>query len=196
MSIDIVYIRAVLERFEGKAIAAGYVPRGQDGKPLGASGVTVATGLDLGQQSRAGLEGMGLPVAVINRLAPYLGVKSLEAQYLLARAPLRLSPEEVEAVDRAVHAAYIDAAARLFGRAAFAAAPKEAQAVAVSLHYQFGAPFRKASPALEQAWQSLQQGAWRDAAETLRDPSGWSVPHRQYLKRRQAEADLLDKAGL
>lgn len=194
--IDTAYIRTVLERFEGKGIAKGYVPADKSGKPFGASGVTVATGVDLGQQTREGLEGMGIPAAIINRLALYLGAKREEAQYILAREPLRLTPEEVETIDRAVHAKYIDQAAGLFGRAAFEAAPREVQAVAVSLHYQFGTPARKASPALENAWNAMRRGAYRDAAEYLRDPSGWSAPHQQYLKRRQAEAALLDKAAI
>lgn len=195
MSINTAYIRTVLERFEGNGIAKGYVPADRSGKPFGASGVTIATGLDLGQQTRASLEGMGIPAAIINRLAPYLGAKREEAQYILAREPLRLTQEEVEVIDRAVHAAYIDQTAAMFGRAAFEAAPKEAQSVAVSLHYQFGTPARKASPALENAWNALRRGEYRAAAEYLRDPSGWSIPHQQYLKRRQAEAVLLEKAG-
>ena len=47
MSIDHAYIRATLERFEGKGIASAYVPA-KNGVPLGVSGVTVGTGVDLG----------------------------------------------------------------------------------------------------------------------------------------------------
>ena len=194
MSIDTAYIRSVLERFEGKGITRGYVPS-RNGEPIGASGVTIATGLDLGQQTRAGLAAMGIPAALLNRFAPYLGAQKKEAQYLLAREPLRLTQEEVAIVDRAVHAKYIDETAELFGRALFDGAPREVQAVAVSLHYQFGTPARKASPALEKAWNAMRAGAYREAAEYLRAPSGWSAIHRQYLKRRQAEAALLDKAA-
>jgi len=191
MSIDVAYIRAVLERLEGKGITMGYVPTDNSGKPFGASGVTIATGLDLGQQTKASLATMGIPSAIINRLAPYLGAKREAAQRILAREPLRLTQEEVDVIDRAVHARYIDATALLFGRASFEAAPKEVQAVAVSLHFQFGTPTRNASPALENAWNAMRRRAYRDAAEHLREPSGWSAPHQQYLKRRQVEADFL-----
>ena len=195
MSVDVDYIRAVLERLEGKGVAKGYVPADRSGRPLGYSGVTIATGLDLGQQSWGRLESMGLPVDLINRLAPYLGAKREGAQYILARNPLRLSLDEVETIDRAVHGQYIDETAGLFGLDAFEAAPREAQAVAVSLHYQFGTPARKASPALASAWEAMRRGAYREAADHLRDPLGWSAPHRQYLKRREAEAALLERSA-
>ena len=193
--IDTAYIRTVLERFEGKGITKGYVPADKSGKPFGASGVTIATGLDLGQQTKEGLAAMGISATIINRLAPYIGAKREEAQYILAREPLRLTQEEVDAIDRAVHAKYIDETAGLFGRDAFEAAPKEVQAVAVSLHYQFGTPARKASPALESAWNAMQHGDYAYAAAQLREPLGWSAPHQQYIKRRAAEAALLEKAA-
>lgn len=195
MAIDTAYIRSVLERFEGRGKAAGYVPCGASGAPLGVSGVTIATGLDLGQQSRSSLAAMGLPDRIVGRLAPYCGMKGAEAQYALAREPLCLTREEVEIIDAAVHAAYIDETAALFGRAAFAAAPKEAQAVAASLHFQFGTPARKASPALENAWNAMRRGDYAYAAAILREPLGWSPAHQQYLPRRNAEASLLEKAA-
>ena len=189
--IHIDYIRTVLERFEGKSITKGYVPS-SNGEPIGVSGVTIATGLDLGQQTRTGLEAMGIPAALVDRFAPYLGVQKKEAQYILSKYPLTLTRDEVAAVDAAVHAKYIEATAALFGSDTFAVAPKEVQAVAVSLHYQFGTPFRKASPALGNAWAAMQRGDYARAAAQLRDPLGWSKPHQQYCKRRQSEAALLD----
>ncbi|MDR2051131.1 MAG: pesticin C-terminus-like muramidase [Deltaproteobacteria bacterium] len=188
------YIRSVLERFEGRRVSAGYVPADASGKPLGSSGVTVATGLDLGQQTVASLEGMGLPAALIDRFRPYLGARQEEARNMLAQSPLTLTPEEVERTDAAVHAKYIDETAELFGRAGFETAPGDVQAVAVSLHYQFGSPWRRASPALGAAFEALRRGEYAAAADLLEDPSGWSPPHRQYLARRKAEAMLLRQA--
>ena len=194
MSIDIAFITLILERFEGRGITRGYVPVDKSGEPLGASGVTIATGLDLGQQTRAGLKAMDIPETLINRFSPYLGAQKKEAQYILARQPLTLTREEVATVDAAVHAKYIDETAELFGRDAFAAAPKEVQAVAVSLHFQFGVPFRKTSTALGNAWEAMRRGEYAYAAAQLREPLGWSRSHQAYLKRRNAEADLLERA--
>ena len=78
MPIDHNYIRAILERFEGKGIARGYVPM-KNGEVLGVSGVTIATGVDLGQQTGAGLLDMGVPHAVVKKLLPYIGLKKAAA---------------------------------------------------------------------------------------------------------------------
>ena len=43
--------------------------------PTAGSGVTIATGLDLGQQSAPGLARLGVPSNLINRFRPYLGLK-------------------------------------------------------------------------------------------------------------------------
>jgi hypothetical protein len=69
------------------------------------------------------------------------------------------------------------------------------QAVAVSLHYQFGTPRRRDSPALAAAWAAMRRGEYGEAAGHLRGPSGWSASHRRYLGRRRAEAALLDEAA-
>jgi len=200
--IDRDFIGTVLARFEGRSIPRGYVPcrggtfhgSGDMGEPLGASGVTVATGVDLGQQSEAGLRAMGISAGTLAVLAPYLGLKRADAVAKLRARPLTLSPEQVAEIDGAVHERYIANAAKLFGREAFAAAPREVQAVAVSLHYQFGVPARPLSPALEWAWNAMKAGRYREAAAALREEELWSVPHRSYMNRRRAEAALLREA--
>ena len=191
--IDVPFIRQFLEEVEGKGFARGYVPKDGRGEPLGASGVTVGTGVDLGQQSRASLLEMGVPQDLVDKLAPYLGQQRREAVCLLARRPLTLTQGEVDTLDAIVHARYIDETARLFGREAFEAAPREAQAVAVSLHYQFGRPSRKDWPGLGNTWRALQQGRYADAAARLRDLSDWAPKHRVYRRRRGLEASLLER---
>lgn len=194
--IDHEYIASVLARFEGKALTRGYIPRDRDGNILGKSGVTIATGLDLGQQSLERLVGMGVPRGLAGRLVPYLGLTGAAAARKLTEVPLVLSDDAVAAIDKAVHAAYIDTAAELFGRDLFETSPREVQAVATSLHYQFGTPNRASSPALGKAWSAMRFGRYAEAAMHLRDTSGWSASHRQYMRRRKAEADLLERAGL
>ena len=75
MPIAYDYIREVLSRFEGAGRTRGYVPCDKTGRPLGASGVTIGTGVDLGQQTGAGLLDMGVPHAVVKKLLPYIGLK-------------------------------------------------------------------------------------------------------------------------
>jgi hypothetical protein len=182
----------VLGRFEGKAVLNGYVPKDRYGVPLGASGVTIGTGFDLGQQDDFSLNALRLPGELAAKLRPYTGMKRLDAVNYLAAHPLALSAGEVAALDKAVHDKYIAETARLFGPG-FEDAPKQAQAVAVSLHYQFGNPQRIASPALGMAWDALWTGLYRKAAEYLASPQGWSAEHRRYMNRRKQEAALLEE---
>ena len=198
------YIVSVLARFEGKAITRGYIPcqrgtwyGGNDpdrGAPLGASGVTIATGVDLGQQSLAGLRSMGISPSTLAVLEPYIGLKRQDALNKLKANPFTLTREQVDEIDHAVHDRYINKAAALFGPADFTKAPKEVQAIAVSLHYQFGTPRRHESPALEKAWNSMKQGSYKEAADYLRNEELWSVSHRTFMTRRRSEANILDKA--
>jgi hypothetical protein len=191
MPIHTDYIRSVLKRYEGDS-RKGYIPQDRDGTPIGASGVTIGAGLDLGQQSRQSLAAMGLSEALMARFRPYLGIQGRAAQYVLSRDPLELSAEETEALNAAVHERYIRETADLFGRQIFDAAPQEAQAVATSLHYQFGALSRKNSPALAGAVEALRRGEYALAASLLRERSGWSLLHQRYLLRRKDEARLLE----
>ena len=112
MPVHTEFIRQFLTRWETRRLVA-YIPckrrnfTGREnpaacGEPIGASGVTVGTGLDLGQQGEADLRRMGLDGAIISRFRPYLGKKRQDAVAALAAAPLTLSEAECDAVDDAV----------------------------------------------------------------------------------------------
>ena len=189
MSINVEFIRATLESFEGKGIAKGYVPA-KNGVALGVSGVTIGTGVDLGQQTGAGLMDMGVPHSVVKKLLPYIGLKKAAAQDALRRQPLTLTAEEVAALDDAVIRRYVrDIEARYnknFPASPFADIPREAQAVVVSLLYQLGL----GSPAkFPRTWNALQAGDWKDAARRLGDGLLWDG----YQTRRAAEGKLLKR---
>jgi len=196
------FISEVLGKFEGKGIARGYVPctkgtwyGGNDpekGPALGASGVTIATGVDLGQQTIHGLLNMGVPVDIVEILEPYIGLKREQAIQKLKAAPFAITPKQVIDIDNAVKRHYINDTADKFGKVVFEAAPKEVQAVAASLCYQFGTPQRDASPSLKLAWDRMISGEYKKAAEFLTYQSGWSTSHQIYLPRRRLEAALLN----
>jgi len=199
------FIYTILAQYEGKAYTRGYIPcdggtwfGGLDpykGEPQGASGVTIATGVDLGQQTRVGLKSMGVSDETLAILDPYIGLQKKSAMQKLKEAPLAITPERVKEIDDAVHEHYIMGTALKFGRENFEAAPKEVQAVAVSLCYQFGTPFRAVSPGLGLAWEALRVDNYKEAALHLANPKGWSVDHQKYLSRRRQEAMLLNAIG-
>ena len=188
MSIDHSYIRATLERFEGKGLTKGYVPS-KNGVPLGVSGVTIGTGVDLGQQTADRLLNMGVPPETVAKFAPYLGLKKTAAQAALRQSPLVLSPAEVEALDRAVISRYTRDIAARYDRdapaATFANLPKQAQAVLVSILFQRGLGYPAKAP---QLWQALLIGHWSAAADWLRNPANGGGYH----SRRKAEGEILE----
>ena len=187
MTIDHQFIRATLERFEGKGLTKGYVPS-KNGVPLGVSGVTVGTGVDLGQQTADRLLHMGVPHAVVDKFAPYLGLKKTAAQDALRTLPLILSPAEVESLDQAVISRYTRDIAARYDRdapaATFANLPKEAQAVIVSILYQRGLNSPSKFP---NVWKALLRGDWKDAAARLCNPALWDG----YQTRRKGEGEIL-----
>ena len=196
MPIHTDFIRNFLARWETRQTVA-YIPcqrrnytggRAYDfavfGPVIGASGVTVGTGLDLGQQAEADLRRMGIPAALIGRFLPYLGHRKMDAVFALHDAPLTLSDAECDALDAAVHADYIARAAALYDADAdmpFAACPPEAQAVIVSLFYQLGAG-RTCCP---KTWRLLCSADWPAASRELQ--TGFT----RYARRRADEGRLI-----
>ena len=187
MPIDHNYIRATLERFEGKGICRGYVPC-KNGVPLGVSGVTIGTGVDLGQQTGAGLLDMGVPHAVVKKLLPYIGLKKAAALAAIKAQPLVLTPAEVAAIDDAVFARYVRGVEARYNKdnpaSPFADLPPEAQAVLVSILYQRGLGFCAKNPGW---WGPMLAGEWPKAATWLRDPANGGGYH----SRRKAEGEML-----
>lgn len=199
MPIHSDFISDILARFEG-VMREGYVPcqrknffgRGNAadfGSPLGASGVTIGAGLDLGQQDDASLERMGLAGELRTLFRPYIGKKRVAAMRALAAAPLSISEEQCAALNRAVHADYIRRAAALYDRHAeqpFAAIPPQAQAVLTSLFYQLGSPFPSGGhPGYPTVFAHLCRADWQAAVHELR------TGFRRYASRRRREGDIL-----
>ena len=189
MPIDHNYIRATLERFEGRGIARGYVPT-KEGTPLGVSGVTIGTGVDLGQQTALGLLDMGVPFELVDKLRPYIGLKKQAAVDALKIQPLTLTSAEVKALDDAVFARYVRDIEARYNKdnpaSPFADSPPEAQAVLVSILYQRGLGSPKNYP---NTWKLLLDGDWPGAAAKLCNGALWDG----YQTRRAAEGKLLKR---
>lgn len=99
MAIDWNFIR----QLEGRRNSA-YVPM-KDGQVIQNSGVTIGTGVDLGQQTEARLRRLGVSDEIINKLSPFLGSgkrKQAAVTALEESGGLTLSDEEVDALDQAL----------------------------------------------------------------------------------------------
>lgn len=173
-------------KLEGAGIARGYVPNPDTSN----SGVTIATGFDLGQRSRAQIESMGLPDDLEARLVPYLGLRGRAALSYLNAHPLVLAPEEVAAIDQAVRADFSTRLANIYDAAldeggtlaAFADLPGAAQTVIASVAYQYGLDLQRRTPRF---WSLALAQNWPDVMTELRNFGD------SYARRRGQEANLL-----
>lgn len=179
--IDFDFIKE-LEGFE----LEGYVPRDKKGEVLGHSGVTIASGFDLGQHSINDLVGMGFSDEMCNKLCHYLGKKRGEAVKLLECMPLKLTEEECDEINSKVKRRFINNIAikyNLASEASFQLLPEEFRTVIVSVLFQYGSE-RK----VPNFWKQVIECRWEDALANLRN-FGDSYP-----TRRNREADLLEGA--
>jgi len=142
---------------EGERLS-GYVPDTEGSK----SGVTIAGGVDLSAWNRDMLA--PLDSDLVDRLAPYFGLRGDDAIAALRARPLSITQAEADALDQFVHA---DALRRLGGdyfaatMKRFDQLPDVAQTVIASVAFQYG-KLSKACPkfwacAVRQDWAMMQQ---------------------------------------
>jgi hypothetical protein len=187
-----------VERREGVQRLDGYVPTENgkaDGKVVGDSGVTVASGFDLGQHSPSDLKAMGLYQGLIDRLTPYMkpGLRKDAAQKFLKDNPLSISDEEARMIDRRAQIkSYDDLAGRYnaatrnaYGPAAaarFQDMPQGAQTAIADVAFQYG----NLATETPNFWRQVTTGQWQGARDNLMDFKD------AYRTRREREAGLLD----
>lgn len=140
MTVDFNFIGSL----EGRRLV-GYVPLDRDGKVEGHSGITVATGVDLGQDHHGGYIDSHLADAALKaKLAPFMGFRGHDAVDYLTHHPLILTTREADDLDEAVEGAHVAAlraaydAARSPGLPDFDHIPDQAQTVIASVAFQYG----------------------------------------------------------
>lgn len=180
MNIDFNFIA----KNEGECELTGYVPDAKRSQ----SGVTVATGFDLGARNEQDLARLGIKKNLIGKLKPYLGVKGLQAKTLVTRNPLNISQTDCLAIDIAVKTHFkeqmkvrYDSAANR-GPLSFRQLPKEAATVLMSVAFQYGLNLRSATPSF---WSQMVEQRWSDAVQNLENFGD------RYSSRRKREANLL-----
>ena len=172
---------------EGNRLTA-YVPLGPTGAVLGHSGVTIASGFDLGQHSVQDLTKMGLDSALVNKLTPYVGLRGSDAKnYLDAHTPVSIIQSEASAINAASHSeslvrlvAQYDAATNTPG--AFYGLPARTQTAIADVAFQYG-NLAGETPIF---WSEIVSRDWAGAIAELRDF------HDEHGTRRNSEADLIE----
>lgn len=204
-------IEAFLKEVEGPQQCVGYIPcwlTGQSnakGKPksvnykgltnpegldpMGVSGVTIATGVDLGQTSVQALQSLGLESPIIEHLLPYIGKKDFGACLALHEKPLTIAKSEADAIDAAMHKHHASIISAKYDRdagehGAFEKLPWQAQVAIFSLLYQRGVNSPKKFP---DVWKDLIDGDFATASKSFDNPENWNG----YMDRRRKEGALL-----
>jgi GH24 family phage-related lysozyme (muramidase) len=164
-----------ISKLEGMSLI-GYVPDPEHSN----SGVTIASGFDLGARRLSDL--IGLPKQLIDKLTPYLGLKGAEAQSKLLSCPLRITEEECVKINKFAHQ---EAAERLFdeweGDTPFNELSEREQTVVASVSFQYGSLTR--TPNFK---RQVESGDWDAAIKNLRNFGD------RYPTRRNTEANYLE----
>ena len=174
-----------LSEREGGSKTIGYVPAAGVSK----SGVTIATGFDLGARNEEDLKKLGLSILLMNKLKPYLGKKKKDAQDSLIKSPLTISAAQAQEIDKAVKKQHIVTVKRKYNLAVgtkkkFDDLPGEAQTVIASVSFQYGSGLDTATPAF---WKAAISQDWKEVIKVLNNF------HDAYPTRRKLEAGLLGK---
>lgn len=203
---------------EGALVTKGYVPKysrdikdksgkviHKKGDVIGASGVTISTGVDLGQQSNSGTRGFidkyvkdkGYPDnvdvdALMKKLDPYFGQKKQKAIDALTKTPLTVTDAEADLLAKAFGYSTQASVASKFDKnntkgMVFQKLPEEAQTVIIDFAYQYGLSTTKGS-VRKKFWGYVFAGDWKNLTTWLK-----SKPD-QYNSRRKREGDRLQAA--
>lgn len=206
MSIQYEKVFRWLETVEGPLTCRGYIPCRRlsggtanytgcepvtDYEAMGASGVTVGVGVDLGQQTVSQLRCWGVSDGTLDAILIYIGLQRGAALRALRTRPLTLTVEQARELTDAEHRGYMDdAVVPWWGRGRhtlpYADLPWQVQAVVFSLLYQCGA--RGAERRAPVTLAALRRGDWKKASAALLDRDGWGG---EYVSRRFQEGTLL-----
>lgn len=185
-----------IEALEGWSVR-GYVPTDAAGRVLGRSGVTVGAGVDLGQWSADQLRRRGVPAALVERLAPWLGVRGAAAKRIAG--DLVLTEAELVQLTAPIRSSIVAALAGRYDQAARRARflawgvdplramtwsdlPVELRTVVASVGFQYGPALYQAAPNF---WRQATTGDLVGLVANLRDFGD------RYPTRRNREADFL-----
>eukprot|EP01037_Dinobryon_pediforme_P001313 gene1313-1330_t len=190
-----------LSEWEGAQYLRGYVPFDNSGVVSGNSGMTIATGFDIGQKSAGQMNALPIPDALRARLMAFAGKRfkgKTRAQVVAVISTLSapvpvISSGEANLLDRVIHGEHLESAVaswnarRKAGVPAFADLPAAWQTVLFSRTFHQGKGMPDTTVA-KPFYTAATKGDWAAAAKALRD---YAVPAAWYKARVAKEAALL-----
>jgi len=168
----------------------GYVPPDSHSHPDADSGVTIASGFDLGCRTAADLRKLGLPDDLVTSLTPYLGLRGQAAQDYLTAHPLTITSPQQQTIDTPTFTSSYNKVADNYNAAQttgtrFQDLPRSAQTAIVSVAHQYGTNLASATPHF---WDQVTTGRWQDAQDNLMN---FGDAHKS---RRRLEGALMSDA--
>jgi len=134
-----------IKQNEGKAITKAYIPENKDGSILGQSGVTIASGFDLGQQDVTSISELSKDLQ--SKLIPYLGAKKDKAASKLKETGgLQLTDKEVNEIDIMAKKQYSNKIKESYGKLtgkSFDELPSNLQTVIADIQFQYGTNYER-----------------------------------------------------
>ncbi|WDJ86715.1 hypothetical protein JH274_12435 [Xanthomonas campestris pv. incanae] len=178
---------AFIDSVEGGQQLTAYVPT-KNGVAIDRSGVTVATGVDLGSQTVESLTALGVDQALVNTLSPYLHLTGQAAMDAIKNSPLNITETQADVLDNVVRTNILNAVVNNYNNSSdyadFYQLPAGEQTAIASVAYQYGPGLATATPNF---WTQVTTGHWQDAVTNLNDFGD------AYDTRRDKEAALIQQ---
>lgn len=175
-----------IAREEGAKILVGYVPLPKTSK----SGVTIASGFDLGQHNESDLNSLKLSKELTTKLKPYLyPLRKQAAVEFLKKHPLKITREQADEIDIALKKKLVPQLKERYNNSTFNTKkikfedlPGQAQTAVASISFQYG----DLDSTRNTYWRVVSAQDWEAAAKILRS-------YGDYKPRRGREAALLEQ---
>lgn len=155
---------------------------------MGVSGVTIGTGVDLGQTAVDTLRRIGVYGSLVTNIAKYIGLRKASAIAALHDAPLIISRADADILDHCMHSHHASLIEKRYDRdagvGAYASLPWQAQVAIFSILFQRGTGSPKN---FTNTWAAFVRRDWADASARLCNARLWSG----YQSRRRQEGELL-----
>jgi len=169
-----------IQKLEGFSVVA-YVPEPYTSN----SGVTIASGFDLGQTNAYDIIALSLPKDLQDKLLPYIGLKGIAALDFIKKYPLKLTKKEVKLINKAVKKVHVERLTdeyNLNSDYTFMFLDSKKQTAIASVAFQYGS-LKTRCPKF---FKLVTNGQWAKAVHELRNFGD------AYPTRRNKEADLLE----
>ncbi len=178
---------------EGGQLLTGYVPNASGSQ----SGVTIGTGVDLGQRSESDIDALDISADLKTKLKLYCLKKSKGATDYLKQTPLTITADDARSLDKAIKQPLLDKLIAAYdaavdkanladscNRVHFNELSQGVQTALASASFQYGS----LSGSTPNFWKQVTEQRWKDASDNLKNFRD------AYPTRRKLEAGLIDAA--